>query len=184
MEVTIEITTYCPNNCVYCSTNASEYGKHMDFEQIREFLLATWQKYGRYINRINISGGEPLAHPDFYKILRMCYDYTENVWVYTNAIKQIIYNADVAKEVKVEANVCLMPGREVYIPKTAHKVHLLQLVPQGRAKHMKPANFHVSSNITRHDECDHDCSNCKHTLLQADGKIVEAPCKKDYDVKK
>jgi len=179
LEITIEITDYCPNNCDYCSTNAGEFGNHLDFEEVEQFLVMAWQKHGRNINRINISGGEPLAHPDFYKILQLCYDYTDNVWVYTNALKQIIYNADIIKELKVDANVCLVPGKEIYIPKNADTVHLLQLIPQGRAKDMAPANFHVSSNIAN-SECDHKCANCQHILLQADKKIVEAPCKKDY----
>jgi len=39
----------------------------------------------------------------------------------------------------------------------------------------------VTIEIT--DYCDNNCDTCQHTLLQADGKIVEAPCKKDYDEK-
>lgn len=199
MEITIEITDYCPNNCEYCSTNANIHWTCLDFDVIKNFLEHVWQdafdtapkfldksiswRDNEYavIKRINISGGEPLSHPRFYEILNLCKKYTDNVWVYTNALTQIIYNTDIIKEIKVEANVCLMPGREVYIPKNTDKVHLLQLVPQGRAKNMKPAKFHVSSNIERSDDCDHNCDNCQHILLQADEKIVAAPCKKNYD---
>lgn len=176
MEVTIEITDYCPNNCIYCSTNAGPIRANiLSYHEIRDFLSRKGQ-----ISRINISGGEPLSHPQFYSILQLCKKYTDDVWVYTNAITQLIYNTDIIKELKVEANVCLMPGREVYIPKSADKVHLLQLISQGRAKNIKPVKFHTSSNILAGDDCDHDCGTCKHTLLQADRKIVEAPCKKDY----
>ena len=105
MEVTIEITKFCPNKCKYCSTNASAAGEHLSFKDINK------------ITRINISGGEPLAHPDFYKILQTCYGFTNNVWVYTNALKQIIYNTDVIDEIEVHANVCLVPGEKVYLPK-------------------------------------------------------------------
>ena len=68
-EYTIEITTYCPHNCNYCSTNANINGIHIDIEKIKQFLksnkiLAT--------DRINISGGEPLSHPKFYEILQLC----------------------------------------------------------------------------------------------------------------
>ena len=183
MEITIEITDYCPNNCEYCSTNAGPVRKNiLGFNKIRDFLnnfvMKNWHP-----SRINISGGEPLSHPQFYDILNLCKKYTDNVWVYTNALTQIIYNTDIVKEIKVEANVCLMPGKKVYIPKNTDKVHLLQLVPQGRAKNMKPAKFHVSSNIEKSDDCDHDCDNCRHVLLQADEKIVAAPCKKNYDVR-
>ena len=178
MEVTLEITNYCPNHCDYCSTNASPKNERMLllFKEVEYFLSDIEET----IDRINISGGEPLSHPSFYAILQLCYTFTDNVWVYTNAITQILYNTDIVKEIKVEANACLVPGRPVYIPANADKVHLLQLVPQGRAKDMKPVKFHVSGNIIG----EHKCAECDHVLLQADGKVMEAPCKKDYSCKK
>ena len=176
MEVTVEITDYCPNNCEYCSTNAGvDKNKMLSTSEVEAFLIDVSKTND--INRINISGGEPLANPEFYSILQICKTFTDNVWIYTNAITQILYNTNIVKEVKVEANACLMPGREVYIPENANKVHLLQLVPQGRAKDMKPAKFHVSGNILGQ----HKCAECKHRLLQADGKIVKAPCEKEYN---
>jgi len=177
MEVTIEITDYCPNNCAYCSTNAGlDCNNELDVAEIVVFLDDVCSKHP--VNRINISGGEPLSHPDFYGILNICKSHTDNVWVYTNAITQIMYNTDIVEEIKVEANVCLMPGKKSYIPKRADKVHLLQLVPQGRAKNMKPANLKASGNIAG-SSCG-SCADCKHILLQADRKVVAAPCKKDY----
>jgi len=175
MEVTIEITKYCPNNCDYCSTNASKDGKHLTFFEIEAFLADIW--VNNEITRINISGGEPLAHPDFYKILQTCYNFTDNVWVYTNALKKIIYNTDVVKEIEVHANVCLVPGKYVYLPKNVDQVHLLKLVKQGKAKDMDDGNFSVSGNLKGCSAC----SQCDHILLQADGKVVKAPCKKDYE---
>jgi len=177
MELTIEITNYCENECDYCSSNASKSGKHLSYDEIEKFIHKNLENV---IHRINISGGEPLSHPDFYKILLLCKKHTRSVWVYTNALEKIIYNSDVIKEIEVESNVCLIPGKSVYIPRNVSKVHLLQLVRQGRAKDMEPGNYHVSSNITMSNDCDHNCDNCNHKLLQADGKIVEAPCKKDY----
>lgn len=176
MEFTIEITQYCENGCDYCSTNASENGYHLTFSAIEEFF----DRHNKPVSRINISGGEPLAHPEFYRILQYCKQLTDNVWVYTNAIDKIIYNTDIIKEINVEANVCLVPGRNVYLPKNVSKTHLLQLIPQGAAKDMKPGKYHVSSNIVRQNDHGHDCSTCKHLLLQADGRVVDAPCKKGY----
>jgi len=176
MELTIEITDYCPHECEYCSTYASHRGYNkLTQREINEFL----NKFDREeIIRINISGGEPLSHPDFYEILCLCKSYTKNVWVYTNAINQIMYNTDIVKEVKVEANVCLTPGNEVYIPKNADKVHLLQLVKQGRAHDMEPANVVASGNIPK-SEC--SCENCGHIVFQANHKVVGPPCKKNYE---
>jgi len=168
-EYTIEITQYCPHNCNYCSTNTTENGLHLHMEIIKQFLksnkiLAT--------DRINISGGEPLSHPKFYEILQLCKQLTPDVWAYTNTINQIKYNTSVIKEIQVEANVCLMPGEDVYIPKNAHKVHLLQFVPTGRGKDIKSINIKLSGE---------DCANCNHKVLQANDKIVDAPCKKNYN---
>ena len=172
MEYTIEITTYCPNHCDYCSTNAGDardVDHHLRIESIKEFLEDVTPQ-----DRINISGGEPLAHPQFWTILQHCKSITSDVWVYTNAIEKMRYNTSILKEVTVEANVCLAPGEKIYIPEKASKVHLLQLVPTGRAKDMKPANIHVSGNIRN------GCQGCNHLVLQADRQIVAAPCKKNY----
>jgi organic radical activating enzyme len=171
MELTIEITQYCEHDCDYCSSNASRKGKHLDFSIIKDFI----SRHGD-VDRINISGGEPLSHPDFYEILKYCKMFTDNVWIYTNAIDKIIYNTNIVKEIQVEANVCLIPGRDIYLPKNVDKTHLLQLVKQGRAKNMKVGKYHVSRNIIGCGACD----KCSHSLLQADGKIVPAPCKKEY----
>lgn len=173
-EVTVEITQFCPNECDYCSSNAGPTGKHLDYKSIEKFLLS----HSDSIGRINISGGEPVAHPDFYKILMLCYSITKNVWVYTNAITQIIFNSDRIEEIKVEANVCVVAGRDAYIPKDVNKVHLLKLVRQGRAKNLPEQNISASFNFSTGI---HDCKSCNHILLQADGKIVRGPCRKEYE---
>lgn len=179
MEVTLEITDYCPNECDYCSTNAGKIRKHIvGYGEVKNFLAKDFRIKNKAVDRINISGGEPLSHPQFYSILQLCYEYTDNVWVYTNALTQIIYNSDIIREIKVDANVCLTPGRDVYIPETANKVHLLQLVKQGRAKNMEPANIGISANVPRSD-C--SCDNCEHIILQADRQVVGPPCEKKYE---
>jgi len=168
-EYTIEITQYCTHNCNYCSTNASKNGTHINIETIKQFLkLNNIQQ----TDRINISGGEPLSHPKFYEILQLCKQLTPDVWVYTNELTQIRYNTSVIKEIQIEANVCLMPGEDVYIPKNAHKVHLLQFVSTGRGKNMKTVNMKLSGE---------NCAECNHQVLQANGKVVDAPYKKDYN---
>jgi len=174
MELTVEITDFCTEGCDYCSTNAHEEGTFLDVNTIYNFVRRACAEHK--VERINISGGEPVAHPDFYNILQFCKGFCKNTWVYTNTIEQLMYNTGVIKEVKVEANVCLTPGRHVYIPKNVNKAHLLQLVSQGRASSMTPVTFHVSGNI---NGCNR-CKECNHQLLQADGEVVEAPCKKDY----
>ena len=167
MEYTVEITAYCPHECDYCSTSATRQGEHIDMGDIASFLAGATSQ-----DRINISGGEPLAHPRFWEILQCCRSITNDVWVYTNALDKIRYNAGVVPEITVEANVCLVPGQAAYIPKGASRVRLLQLVPQGRARDMTPANISVSGNICG------KCEECNHLVLQANGKIANGPCKK------
>ena len=174
MEYTIEITQYCENGCNYCSSNATPGGEHLPIGVIIDFL----EKNSIEANdRINISGGEPLAHPDFYNILKACQRKTSNIWVYTNAIRQIKYNALVITEgVQVEANICLSPdflNTQISI-KDGTKINLLKLVPKGRGSNIKEIEIHVSGNIRG------DCSGCQHVLLQADGNIAQSPCKKNY----
>ena len=171
-EVTIEITQFCEEECEYCSSMASPEGQHLPLETIMVFLDSM-----EGITRINISGGEPLSHPDFYKIIRRCYEITDDVWVYTNTIKQLRYNADVIKEVTVEANVCLVPGTFKYIPLN-NPVRLLPMVPTGRAKDLSTNKVYASNSFYRDES--HSCDECRNIVLQADGQIVESPCKKNY----
>lgn len=163
MEVTIEITQYCEEDCWFCSSKASKSGRDISVDRIQKFLDSFEEGT---IERINISGGEPLAHSEFYRILKWCENYCDDIRVYSNAIKHLMFNSHVLKEIKVEANVCLTPGEEVYIPKNVDKVHLLKLTGNGKTPSVQLSGC--------------NCSDCNHSLLQADGKIVSAPCKKDY----
>jgi len=139
-EVTVEITNYCLHNCPDCSSDATRYGKPLEYKKIRLFLINNIPK-GRekvpHFDRINISGGEPLSHPNFYEILMLCEYWAKEVVVYTNAIKHIAYNASVLKELKVKANVCLIPDTNIHIPKGNFTVNLLKFIPQGRGKNIK-----------------------------------------------
>lgn len=173
-EVTLEITQFCENECDYCSSNATPKGKHLEYSKIIKFLESV-----KDINRINISGGEPLAHPNFYKILMKCKGLTDDVRVYTNALEKIVFNSNVIQRISLEANVCIVPGREVYIPEDVDRVHLLKLIHQGRAKNFPRTFITTSSNFN--NTLSRDCMNCNNILLQADGQIVQSPCKKCYN---
>jgi len=66
MELTIEITNKCFENCVHCSSNASIDGSM--------FLdVITVEKVINEINpdKVIVSGGEPLLHPNFDAIIEM-----------------------------------------------------------------------------------------------------------------
>lgn len=179
IEVTIEITQYCDRHCPFCSTDATVHGRHLPIRTIKEFLQKTAERY--HIARLNLSGGEPLAHPAFYKILKFCETIVPfgYIYVYTNALNNIIFNTEVMNGINIEANVPLCYGQPI-IPKNVSQIHLLKLVEQGRCtKDMIPP-ITVSSNLAS----EHECSKCNNILLQADGTVVQAPCKKTYGRRK
>jgi len=97
---------------------------------------------------------------------------------YTNMIDVLLYNTDKVKDIEVEANVCAVGGRNIYLPKPIInvKTHLLKLVHQGRAKDLPEQDIVVSRNFWDISHCD----ECDHILLQADGRVVKAPCLKEY----
>ena len=170
VEVTVEITKQCLNECPWCSTGATPDGEHLSFEKIKEFLDSIDN-----IDIINVSGGEPLRHPEFSKIWWYCRSKSEKVVLYSNAIEYLKYNTYVIKEINIEANVVMVPGQECYLSSKA-KNHLLKLVHQGRAKDFPNHEIVVSRNFYDPNACE----TCDHILLQADGKTVSAPCKKEY----
>ncbi len=167
-EITLEITQYCPHNCEYCSTKATKERKHlMDMDLIIDFI----RKENPDI--INISGGEPLSHPDFYSILKYCKEKIgeDNVWVYTNAIKNIRFNSDIIEDgITTHANTIIKEGK-INIPK-ADKVHFLELQKHGNAKknNMKKVDYEFSGDL---------CENCNHKVLQVNKKTTK-PCNKEY----
>ena len=73
MEMTFEITNYCPHECIYCSSNATN-DKNIAIYLALEDVKISIEKYGFGVDKINISGGEPLSHPDFYNILTCFYN--------------------------------------------------------------------------------------------------------------
>ena len=172
MELTIEITSFCPESCPYCSSDASIKGSPLEYQVIKDFLDKQIN-----IDRINISGGEPLSHPRFYEILQYCKSKTKNVWVYTNALTQIKFNSDIVKEIKTEANVCIVPGVHVYIPKNVDKINLLRLVHQGRGETLPHVPIQVSHNFIL--DCTKNCESCNNLVLLSNGTIANSPCKKD-----
>ena len=156
-EITFELTNYCPHKCPYCSSDAGPDGEtFLNIGAIRADLV------GRRFGRINLSGGEPLAHPAFWYILQLCKHHTDDVVVYTNALRHIRYNAGVIDGVYVDANLTVLPG-------TA-EVHVLRRIPQGREA-TRP-EVHLSGCWANAD-CE-----CDHRLIRPDGTKAMGPCRK------
>ncbi len=157
-ELTIEITNYCPNHCKYCSSNAlDDYNKavFLSLYTIKQLLI------DKEYEHIIISGGEPLAHPNFYSILELCKKHSRDVVVYSNAITHLIYNSSVIDGVYLETNLTILPEVD--------KVHILRRVKQGKEDN-RP-EVHLSHNFSE------DCS-CEHHVIRPDGTINKSPCSK------
>ena len=158
-EITVELTNYCPNDCKFCSSNATTDEEEAIFikpKQVRDILRN--QTYDRII----ISGGEPLSHPQFWDILQICKQHTEDVFLYSNAITHLAYNPHVIDGVYLEANITVTPETD--------KIHILRRVKQGREAN-RPE---VVLSSTSPDKC----SKCNHMVIRPNGMIAKAPCDK------
>lgn len=75
----------CNLKCKHCYIEKNPYKQEKDFipvDKIKEALLKT---RGENLNSIYLTGGEPLMHPDFNAILRMCLKFS-NVTVMSNGV--------------------------------------------------------------------------------------------------
>lgn len=162
-ELTIEITDYCPHHCKFCSSNSVDdmlKAKFISYE-----VVEAMTRNDRY-DHIIISGGEPLAHPFFWKILQLCKSRSDDVVVYSNAITHLIYNPHIIDGVYLEANLTVTPETD--------KIHILKRVKQGREAD-RP-EVYLSRNHFG------DCS-CNHRVVRPDGRVCLTPCNKYEEVK-
>jgi MoaA/NifB/PqqE/SkfB family radical SAM enzyme len=159
-EITFELTNYCEHECKYCSSNAVNVlgdATFLSYETIFSILQGKRKRF----DRINISGGEPLAHPDFYRIYMLCKEFTKDIVVYSNLITHRRYNANVIDGVYLEADITVTPETDT--------IHILRRVKQGKEED-RPEVF-LSRN---HFE---DCE-CEHRVIRPNGTITKAPCNK------
>lgn len=160
-EITIELTDYCPHTCPFCSSKAGPNGKrYITMQTIRSLVT---DKY----DVINLSGGEPLAHPLLWPIIQYCQEHLSNhgeIWLYTNVISGIRYNAYVRDRVKIVANVTIHQDTD--------EVHILKRIEQGREA--ERPKVHISG-------C--NCAECHHVEISPDGEIGK-PCKKRKEVQR
>ena len=162
-ELTIEITNFCEENCKYCSSNS--------VDDMNEAIFLSLDKVKEIIRdneyeRINISGGEPLSHPDFYIIYKYCKEHATDVMVNTNLLTHICYNSNIIDGIYIETNISMLPN--------VSKVHILKRVEQG--KEAKRPEVVYSGNWTG------DCAGCDNEVMKPDGSIVKSPCKKDESI--
>jgi len=106
----LEITDRCNLTCPVCYSESSpHHGNHRSLEQIAFMLDCIVRNEGEP-DVVQISGGEPSIHPDFFAILDMAKSRPiKHLMMNTNGIK-IARDADFARRLKD-----YMPGFEVYL---------------------------------------------------------------------
>lgn len=67
--VDVKITDQCAFGCAYCYQGSTPQGKHASLDDVKYVLeqLATMQVF-----EVAFGGGEPLEHPDFWKMVDVC----------------------------------------------------------------------------------------------------------------
>ena len=92
-QITIEINKKCFNECVHCSAYVSgdDVKKILSFEKIKEIIDSFVILGGE---EINISGGEPLLHPNIFEIL----SYAKSQKIRVNLFTCGIYSNNFSKQ--------------------------------------------------------------------------------------
>ncbi len=75
----------CNLKCKHCYIEKNPYKQEKDFIPIEKIKSALLQTRGQNLSSIYLTGGEPLMHPDFNTILRMCLKFS-NVTVISNGV--------------------------------------------------------------------------------------------------
>ena len=106
----IEVTDRCNLSCPTCYAMSSpNYGRHRTLDEINRMMDVVVANEGEP-DVIQISGGEPTVHPDFFKILDLAK---------TKPIKHLMVNTNgirIAKDINfVEKLASYMPDFEIYL---------------------------------------------------------------------
>ncbi len=86
-DLCFEIIQTCPNNCLFCSSCAGmDKTQMIDFETFKK-VINHFMKLGG-IEEISFSGGEPMLHPDIYKMIMYCKARDIRVVLFTSGVKR------------------------------------------------------------------------------------------------
>ena len=84
-HISFQLTEQCNLKCTYCYNKSSPSRKnHFSLEQIK-YLFELLSKNG--VSVIEISGGEPLIHPNIYEIIKLSLHKFEKTVILTNGVK-------------------------------------------------------------------------------------------------
>ncbi len=117
----IEITDRCNLTCPICYAMSSpRYGRHRTLQEIEKMLDIVVANEGEP-DVVQISGGEPTIHPQFFEVLDMAKSKPiKHLMVNTNGIR-IANDFDFAKRLAG-----YMPDFELYLQFDSLKPHVLQ----------------------------------------------------------
>lgn len=105
----VEITDQCDLGCSFCYAGSHRAGAHRSLAHIEQMLDAVVANEGK-VNVVQISGGEPTLHPEFFAVLDAVRD---------RPIKHLMINTHggrIAQEPAfVKQLAAYMPGMEVYL---------------------------------------------------------------------
>jgi AdoMet-dependent heme synthase len=94
-EAVISLTNCCNLHCSFCYANSGKTGK--EFISLRDIRKIASQLKMLGVQIIALSGGEPLMHPDFFKILKIFRSKFKIVFLATNGY---FINEKVARQLK------------------------------------------------------------------------------------
>ncbi|MEP6468066.1 MAG: radical SAM protein, partial [Parafilimonas sp.] len=117
----VEITDRCNLTCPTCYANSSpHYGRHRTIEEVEKMLDIIVANEGTP-DVVQISGGEPTIHPDFFAILDIAKKKPiRHLMLNTNGIR-------IAKDKEfVKQLACYMPDFEIYLQFDSFKPEALQ----------------------------------------------------------
>ena len=96
-KITIELTNDCFNRCVHCSAFDPDLGKGIYLDKdIIYSIIHDFASHGG--EEINLSGGEPLLHPNFYEIANYSKERGLTVNVFTCGILSRPFNEERVNE--------------------------------------------------------------------------------------
>lgn len=117
----VEVTDRCNLACPTCyASSAPNYGRHRTLEEIEKMFDIVVANEGEP-DVVQISGGEPTVHPEFFKILDIAKSKPiKHLMVNTNGIR-------IAKDIKfVEKLATYMPDFEIYLQFDSFKPEVLE----------------------------------------------------------
>jgi uncharacterized radical SAM superfamily Fe-S cluster-containing enzyme len=139
----IEITDRCNLTCPVCYAESSpHYGRHRTVEEVEKMLDIIVANEGRP-DVVQISGGEPTIHPDFFRILDIAK---------TKPIKHLMINTNgirIAKDEEFVARLATyMPNFEVYLQFDSFEENALVKL---RGKDLRETRLKAIENLNKYN---------------------------------